>query len=124
MVSQLLHATVISAVVLVVALGSYAFGTTVRIVERLKSEHPLIWAEIGSPDAFSALMSSTMNLYAILERRMTLSRWLAFKGYLRIEDPAIALWAKRRRIALRLLIGIVLAVPVIFLVSLSAGGAT
>jgi hypothetical protein len=79
-----------TAFVLLVAFFVDKFVTLRRVVARLKDQHRSVWVELGSPEAFTSLMSSRRDLYLNFSGRMSLTLWLSRGNFRELNDPVIS----------------------------------
>jgi hypothetical protein len=90
-----------------------SFVSLRRIVARLKSDHRGLWERLGSPEAFTSMMSSRGDFYANILGRTSLTLWLSRGDYLEVNDPTITKLARRRKFSK----GAVIVVVVSFLLA-------
>ena len=102
-------ALVQAAFALILVIGVDTFVTLRRIVVRLKSEHHVLWLRLGSPEAFTSLMATRADFAASLAGRTTLTLWLSRGEYLDLNDPIITKLARRRKLAQRAAIAVLIA---------------
>jgi hypothetical protein len=79
-----------TAFALLVAFFVYKFVTLRHVVARLKSQHQRVWVELGSPEAFTSLMSSRGDFYLRFSGQTSLTLWLSRGDFRELNDPVIS----------------------------------
>ena len=90
-----------TALVLLIAFFLGNFVALRRVVDRLKSEHRGLWIKLGSPEAFTSLMSSRSDFYMQAFKRTSLTLWLSSGDYRELNDPVIEKLAERMKLIRR-----------------------
>ena len=77
----------ILALLLLLVMGTLRLHT--RLLKRLRSQHHLLWVDLGCPTLTSVLMAGTRAPEFTAEERLTYRGWLSTKGFRKINDPEV-----------------------------------
>ena len=79
--------TSILALLLVLVLSTLRLHT--RLLKRLRSQHHLLWVDLGCPTLTSVLMAGSRAPEFTADDRLTYRGWLSNKGFRDINDPEV-----------------------------------